>query len=206
MEFNSSNDKVLHTYIVCSILNKYFPSFLKYAFGLPRGMLSWLLHKSLILIASNVKQRKHFNRMSATLSNFLDLAQSQILAPKSTNLKPILTRNPKPENRKWPQHAKSREMEMKRQNVRRHFWFPFREGNTLFWMVKDTYLRKISTHTHPHMSLESFLFFSVFFFFFLRGRAMYDYLWGSLFVSAHREGVAKKKNVWHNVAKCVAQQ
>lgn len=95
MEFNSSNDKVLHTYIVCSILNEYFPSFLKYAFGLPRGMLSWLLHKSLILIASNVKQRKHFNRLSATLSNFLDLAQSQILAPKSTNLKPILTRNPK---------------------------------------------------------------------------------------------------------------
>lgn len=107
MEFNSSNDKVLHTYIVCSILNKYFPSFLKYAFGycvvlrcLARGMLSWLLHKSLILIASNVKQRKHFNRMSATLSNFLDLAQSQILDPKSTNLKPILTRNPKPENQK----------------------------------------------------------------------------------------------------------
>jgi len=170
MEFNSSNDKVLHTYIVCSILNKYFPSFLKYAFGycvrcLARGMLSWLLHKSLILIASNVKQRKHFNRMSATLSNFLDLAQSQILDPKSTNLKPILTRNPKPENQKWPQHAKSREMEMKRQNVRRHFWFPFREGNTLFWMVKDTYLRKISTHTHTHVLRKFPFIFSVFFFF-----------------------------------------
>jgi len=148
-------------------------------------MLSLPLHKSLISIARNVKQRKQ-----ATLANFLAPNQPKVLTPNAQmrNQNPNLTQKPKAqsdlnmENReKWKWSVK--------------MWGGIRVS--FFWMVKDTYLRKIPTH----MPLDSFLFP------FFEGQSNARLFVGKPFCFCSSRGWQKKKQkVWHNVAKCVAKQ